>query len=99
MKVTRSILAVTLLISSTISASQDRRIVHREEPEYPQIARRFDLYGTVKLKIRVGPDGAVRRAECIGGHPVLAEAALRAVKSWKYQPGPQESTILVEVRF
>ncbi len=99
MKVTRSILLVTLLISSTISASQDRRIVHREDPEYPQIAKKINLHGTVKLKIWVRPDGAVRRVQCLGGHPVLAEAALRSVKSWKYQPGPQESTILVEVRF
>jgi protein TonB len=62
---------------------------HREDPAYPQMARKLNLHGVVKLKIWISPDGAVRRVEYIGGHPVLAEAALKAVKTWKYQPGPR----------
>jgi len=99
MRVTRTILLVTLLVGSTIAADQERRIVHREDPEYPQMARKLNLHGVVKLKIWISPDGAVRRVECIGGHPVLAEAALKAVKTWKYQPAAQETNVVVEVRF
>src|SRR5438105_9721011 len=99
MRVTGTILLVIVLVASTIAADQESRVVHREEPEYPQMARKLNLHGVVKLKIWINPDGAVRRVEYIGGHPVLAEAALKAVKTWKYQPAAQETTVVVEVRF
>jgi TonB family protein len=51
------------------------------------------------LKIWTNPDGTVRRLEYVGGHPALAEAALKAVKTWKYQAAPQESTTVVELKF
>jgi outer membrane biosynthesis protein TonB len=53
----------------------------------------------VKLKVWIGPDGTVRRLEYVGGHPLLATSALPAVKKWKYQPGPGESTSQVEIKF
>jgi TonB family protein len=93
------LLGVVLLIGSAIAADQERQVVRREEPEYPPIAARLNLHGTVKLKIWIGPDGTVRRLEYIGGHPVLAESALKAVKTWKYQAAAQESTTVVALKF
>ncbi|HVO62953.1 MAG TPA: energy transducer TonB [Terriglobales bacterium] len=77
----------------------DRKIVHREEPEYPAIAAKNNIHGSVKLKIWITADGSIRRLEYIGGHPLLAESALKAVKNWKYQPGGSESTSQVEIKF
>jgi TonB family protein len=57
------------------------------------------LHGTVKLKVWINSDGTVRRLEYIGGHPLLAQAAIRAVKNWKYELGAQETTSQVEVKF
>ena len=71
-------------------------LVRREEPEYPAIA---DKYGTVKLKIWISPNGSVRRLEYVGGHPLLAESALKAVKAWKYETNSKETTATVELRF
>jgi|ERR1035437_4179497 TonB family protein len=88
-----------LLIGNATAADQERKVVHREEPEYPTIAARMNLHGTVKLKIWISPDGTVRRLEYIGGHPMLAEAALQAVKTWKYQATAQESTAVVALKF
>lgn len=88
-----------LLIGNATAADQERKVVHREEPEYPTIAARMNLHGTVKLKIWISPDGTVRRLEYIGGHPLLAESALKAVKVWKYELAAQESTGIVELRF
>ena len=59
----------------------------------------MNLHGTVKLKIWISPDGTVRRLEYIGGHPLLAESALKAVKGWKYQSAAQGSTTIVELKF
>jgi TonB family protein len=74
-------------------------VVHREAAEYPAIAAKMNLHGTVKLKIWITPDGTVRRLEYVGGHPLLAESALKAVKAWKYQPSDAESTSQVELKF
>lgn len=92
-------LCAALLAGSAIAAAQERKIVRREEPVYPPIAERMQLHGTVKLKIWIRADGTVRRLEYIGGHPLLAESALKAVKAWHYQPADQESTTVVELKF
>jgi periplasmic protein TonB len=93
------LLCVTLLVSSASAANQERKVVRREEPEYPPSAAKMNLHGIVKLKIWINPDGTVRRLEYIGGHPLLAESALKAVKEWKYQPIAQESITVVELKF
>jgi TonB family protein len=93
------LLCIALLIGSASAADQERQVVRREDPEYPTLAARMNLHGTVKLKIWIGPDGTVRRVEYIGGHPVLAESALKAVKTWKYQAAAQESTTVVALKF
>jgi TonB family protein len=93
------LLCGALLAGSASAADQERKVMHREEPEYPELASKMSLHGTVKLKIWIAPDGSVRRLEYVGGHPVLAESALKAVKTWKYQTAAQESTTVVEVKF
>ena len=98
-KLKHILLGVILLIGSASASDQERQVVRHEDPEYPPLAARMNLHGTVKLKIWIGPEGTVRRLEYIGGHPVLAESALKAVKTWKYQAGAQESTAVVELKF
>jgi TonB family protein len=99
MKLKYTVLCATLLISSAIAADQQRKLVRREEPEYPHIAEKMNLHGTVKLKIWINPDGKVRRLEYIGGHPLLAESALTAVKGWQYEPATKESMAVIELKF
>ena len=93
------LLCLILLGSSALAADPERKLVRREEPEYPAIADKMALHGTVKLKIWISPDGSVRRLEYVGGHPLLAESALKAVKAWKYEPASKETTAAVELRF
>lgn len=99
-KVIELLACSTLLAAALFGADQsDRKVVHREDAEYPAIAAKMNLHGTVKMKIWISPDGTVRRLEYIGGHPLLAESALKAVKNWKYQPTSAESTSQVEIKF
>jgi TonB family protein len=93
------VLYVTLLVNAAVAADQERKVLRRQDPEYPSIAAKMNLHGVVKLKIWISPDGAVRRLEYIGGHPLLAESALKAVKAWKYEENARESTSIVEVKF
>jgi TonB family protein len=97
----RNILLTMVVLAGAISATAegDRKVIHREEPNYPELAMKMNLHGTVKLKIWISPDGSVRRLEYVGGHPVLAESALKAVKSWHYDAATKESNTIVELKF
>jgi TonB family protein len=53
----------------------------------------------VRVEVTVAPNGSIKNARLIGGHPVLATAALDAVRKWRYEAGPGESTGVVEFRF
>ncbi len=101
MKKAKHILLSLVLLSGGLYASNqaERKVVRQEDPEYPALAAKLNLHGTVKLKIWITADGSVRRLEYVGGHPVLAESALKAVKNWKYAPGNQESATVVEIKF
>jgi TonB family protein len=94
------LLSLVLLAGTVYGAEQsERAVVKKENPEYPKIAKDMNLHGAVKLKIWIKPDGSVRRLEYVGGHPLLAESALKAVKNWKYATSDKESTQVVEVKF
>jgi TonB family protein len=62
------------------------KIVHKVQPVYPTQARADHVEGTVALHVVVGGDGAVQEASVISGPPALAQAAIDAVKQWRYQP-------------
>lgn len=99
-KVAHLTLAGLLLAGVAIGGDQaERRLTSRAEPDYPPIAQKMNLHGSVKFKLWINPDGTVRRVEYVGGHPLLAESALKAVKNWVYERAEKESTAMVEVKF
>lgn len=62
-----------------------------EPPDYPPESRRRGEEGSVRVSLRVGPDGRVQMAEVIesSGHPALDRAALEAVRRWRFRPATQ----------
>lgn len=62
------------------------RVVHRVEPEYPPEARAGHIQGSVVLDVEVLGDGKVGNIGILAGDPLLAEAAVQAVKQWTYEP-------------
>jgi protein TonB len=56
------------------------------QPEYPELARKARIQGTVCLRAEINKDGDVAELHLISGHPALAQAAIDAVKQWKYKP-------------
>ena len=61
-------------------------VVHRVQPVYPPLARTARVQGTVLLAAVIGKDGAIQNLHVISGHPLLTQAALDAVKQWRYRP-------------
>jgi len=100
MRATHILLCVALLASVLYASDHgERKAVRHDDPEYPVIAAKMSLHGTVKLRVWIAPDGSVRRVEYIGGHPLLAESAVKAVKNWKYEAAKTESNQIVELHF
>jgi TonB family protein len=76
-----------------------RKVKSKVAPVYPELAKRMNLTGVVKVMITVNSNGQVKNAKLVGGHPVLANAALEAVKKWRFESASQESSGTVEFRF
>jgi TonB family protein len=57
------------------------------------------IRGVVKVEAEVAQDGTVKSVEVKGGHPILAQSTVSAVRQWKFEPAPHESRELIEVRF
>jgi TonB family protein len=58
----------------------------RVEPHYPEEAKQAGIQGRVLLKAEISKDGAIQDLQLISGHPMLAPAAIKAVRQWKYNP-------------
>jgi len=73
--------------------------VYKVAPVYPDLARRLQMSGVVKLTATVAPDGSVKSTRPLGGHPLFVKAAQDAVTNWKFAPAPEETRELVELHF
>jgi TonB family protein len=100
--------AAGLLIGGCLAASagpawgqeeMNRKLKTKTAAVYPELARRMSITGVVKVQITVATNGAIKEAKLVGGHPVLAGAALEAVKGWRYEASKEESTGIVEFHF
>jgi outer membrane biosynthesis protein TonB len=61
----------------------ESKLIHRVDPEYPELAGRARVEGEVTLKISVNEEGDVSNVEVISGHQLLRQAAVDAVKQWR----------------
>ncbi len=84
-------------------SQDDTEIKHRAkvrvQPAYPDLAKKLNISGTVKVKVTVAPNGKVMDAKAVGGHPVLVGAAVDAAKKWIFEPAPTETSGIVEFTF
>lgn len=61
-------------------------LLYRVEPQYPPICRTANIQGTVVLVAIIGRDGTIQKLHVVSGQPQLAQAALDAVREWRYRP-------------
>ncbi len=68
------------------SILSNARVVSRQQPAYPPLARQMRIEGLVRLEAIISKQGTIEELRVISGHPFLVEAALKAVRQWRYQP-------------
>lgn len=106
-KWTRMILAAAAasLVLGSVGFAQSgteegkRKVKTRVAPAYPELAKRMNVTGRVKIEVVITPDGHVKSARVLGGHPLLVQACEDAVKEWKFVPANEETTQVVEFEF
>lgn len=93
-------LAVGMVLAQQSSVDESKRKVKsRTNPQFSELARKMNLSGKVKVEIVIAPDGHVKSSRAVGGHPVLVQSCLDAVREWKFEPAPEESTQIIEFEF
>jgi TonB family protein len=65
---------------------QESKLVNKIDPVYPQLAKRAHVSGSVILIVDIDEKGNVSKVRVASGHPLLNDAAIDAVKQWKYSP-------------
>jgi protein TonB len=61
-------------------------LIRKVQPNYPPLARQARIQGSVVLQAEISKDGSIENLRLVSGHPMLAPAAIEAVKQWKYKP-------------
>lgn len=69
-----------------ISELSEAQLLKKVEPEYPHICIVAGISGAVRLHAIIATDGSIENLTVVAGHPLLAEAALEAVRQWRYKP-------------
>jgi len=86
------------------SGVQSGLLIRKVNPTYPPLARQARIQGVVILQAQISKEGNIENLQLISGHPMLAPAAIEAVKQWKYKPyllngEPVEVETQVQVNF
>ena len=86
------------------SGVQQANLIDAPKPVYPQLAKAARVQGTIKLQAVIAIDGSIKNLRVISGPPLLANAALDAVRRWQYKPtmlngSPVEVITEIDVNF
>lgn len=93
---------LTLVASATGVSAQEqsgRKLITQVQPKYPEYLRDHEIGGSVRLNVVVTPNGNVKKVTPIGGNPILLDAAMEAVKQWKYAPSENTDSFEVKLEF
>jgi protein TonB len=94
-----SILGTHAFAQSSGAEEGKRKVKSKVAPAYPELAKRMNVVGKVKIEVIITPDGRVKSTRALGGHPLLVQSCIDAVKEWKFVAAPEETTQVVEFEF
>lgn len=87
------------LVNPLAAHADDRAVVHKVPPTYPEMAKRLHISGTVKVVTTIDAAGSVTKVEGQGSNKILSAAAEDAVKHWKFAPGSGVDTMTIQINF
>lgn len=69
-----------------ISHMMEGNLIFRLQPTYPRLARQARIQGAVVLQAVISREGTIEKLQVLSGHPMLVQAAVDAVRQWRYRP-------------
>jgi len=81
------------------SEASKRKVRSKVVPEYPTLAKQMNVTGKVKIEATIAADGHVLTTKIVGGSPLLVNAALDALKKWRFEPASRDTTEVIEFEF
>jgi len=87
------------LYQGALAQSSSRKIKSKPLPDYPELARKNNISGIVRMELLIAADGKVKDVKVLGGNTVLVQAAVTAAMKWKYEPATEESVVIEKVVF
>jgi len=87
------------LAQSGSTDESKRKVKSKVLPAYPDLAKRMNVAGKVKIEVVISPDGRIKSTRIVGGHPLLTQACQDVLKDWRFVPGPEETTQVIEFEF
>ncbi|MGB9067179.1 MAG: energy transducer TonB, partial [Candidatus Acidiferrales bacterium] len=69
-----------------LSHISEGNLIRKVQPTYPALARSARIQGTVVLQAIISKQGTIENLTLVTGHPMLAPAAIDAVRQWRYRP-------------
>ena len=87
------------LFPQSEEGASERKVMTRVEPKYPPTLERLYIGGVVRLQVDIAANGTVEGAQLIGGNPILGQAAIAAVKQWKYVPAKTRTRTVERLEF
>jgi periplasmic protein TonB len=89
----------TLTAQTYVPADNERRLLSRVDPDYPDALKKLYIGGVVRVEVVVAPNGTVKSTRLLGGSPILGQSTIKAIKQWRYAPAPSDETLTVKIEF
>lgn len=93
------VMAASATVPELTAQEQGRKAIRKVTPVYPELARRSNISGVVKIEATITPSGNVRATKVVGGNPLLVNAALTALSKWKFEAASGETSQLIVFNF
>lgn len=93
------VVAFATIVPATFAQEEARKAKSKVVPVYPELAKKMNVVGAVKVEVTITPAGTVRSTKVIGGHPLLIDSALDALKKWRFEAASSETTQVVVFNF
>jgi len=91
--------ALTFLPALTVPQEAQPKVLKKVIPVYPDILKKMNVSGTVRMQVTIAADGTVKDIEARGGNAIFIDSVAAAVRNWKFVPGERQRTAEISVTF